>query len=76
MSDKPANDLGGPPAGGPTHDDDKALQELRSRLFSEEQHEIVALRERIENADQRTRDVSAVVAEAIEMRRARGGTHA
>jgi OOP family OmpA-OmpF porin len=75
MSDKPANDVGGPSAGGSSHEDEKALQELRTLLFSEEQHEIVALRERIESPEQRARDVSAVVAEAIQMRRARGGDH-
>ena len=75
MSDKPANDVGGPFAGGSSHEDEKALQELRTLLFSEEQHEIVALRERIESPEQRARDVSAVVAEAIQMRRARGGDH-
>ena len=73
MSDKPANGVDQPSAGGSPHDDEKALQELRTLLLSEEQHEIVALRERLENTEQRALDVSAVVAEAIELRRARGG---
>jgi outer membrane protein OmpA-like peptidoglycan-associated protein len=75
MSDRPANDVGGPSAGGSSHEDEKALQELRTLLFSEEQHEIVALRERIESSEHRARDVSAVVAEAIQLRRAQGGSH-
>lgn len=73
MSDKPANGVDPPAAGGSPQDDEKALQELRSLLLSEEQHEIVALRERLESTEQRTLDVSAVVAEAIELRRAHGG---
>ena len=34
----------------------------------------MALRERVESVEQRTRDVSGVVAEAIQLRRAQGGT--
>jgi len=74
MSENPANESSSPAKGNSSSEDEKALQELRSLLFSEEQQEIVALRERIENAEQRTRDVSGVVAEAIQMRRADGGT--
>lgn len=73
MSEKPANGDDRPSSGGSPSDDEKALQELRSLLLSEEQHEIVALRERIESPDQRARDVSEVVAEAIQLRRAHGG---
>ncbi len=73
MSEKPADGDDRPDAGGSPADDEKALQELRSLLLSEEQHEIVALRERLESTEQRTLDVSAVVAEAIELRRAHGG---
>jgi outer membrane protein OmpA-like peptidoglycan-associated protein len=76
MSDKRADDADRTSAGRDPHDDEKALQELRSLLLSEEQHEIVALRERLENPEQRARDVSAVVAEAIELRRAEGGNQA
>jgi outer membrane protein OmpA-like peptidoglycan-associated protein len=73
MSEKPADGADRPSAGGSPNDDEKALQELRSLLLSEEQHEIVALRERMESTEQRALDVSAVVAEAIELRRAHGG---
>ncbi len=74
MSEKPANESPAPQRAASSAEDEKALQELRSLLFSEEQHEIVALRERLENVEQRTRDVSGVVAEAIQLRRAQGGT--
>jgi outer membrane protein OmpA-like peptidoglycan-associated protein len=73
MSEKPADGVDRPDAGGSSHEDEKALQELRTLLLSEEQHEIVALRERLESPQQRARDVSAVVAEAIQLRRAQGG---
>jgi outer membrane protein OmpA-like peptidoglycan-associated protein len=73
MSEKPADGVDGPSAGGSPNDDEKALQELRSLLLSEEQHEIVALRERLDSTEQRTLEVSAVVAEAINLRRAQGG---
>jgi outer membrane protein OmpA-like peptidoglycan-associated protein len=76
MSEKPANGDDRPSAGGSPNDDEKALQELRSLLLSEEQHEIIALRERLESTEQRALDVSAVVAEAIELRRAHGGQQA
>jgi len=76
MSDKHADDPNRASAGESHHDDEKALQELRSLLLSEEQHEIVTLRERLENPEQRAQDASAVVAEAIELRRAQGGDHA
>jgi len=75
MSEKPANGDDRPSAGGSPNDDEKALQELRSLLLSEEQHEIVALRERMESTEQRALDVSVVVAEAIQLRRAHGGDH-
>jgi outer membrane protein OmpA-like peptidoglycan-associated protein len=73
MSDKRADDAERPSGSGSPQDDEKALQELRSLLLSEEQHEIVALRERLENPEQRASDVSSVIAEAIELRRAHGG---
>ncbi len=73
MSDKHTDDAGRRSTGNSAQEDEKALQELRSLLLSEEQHEIVALRERLESTEQRALDVSAVVAEAIELRRAHGG---
>jgi outer membrane protein OmpA-like peptidoglycan-associated protein len=76
MSDKRADDEDFPSGSGSPQDDEKALQELRSLLLSEEQHEIVALRERLESPQQRAADVSSVIAEAIELRRAQGGDSA
>lgn len=76
MSEKPSDGDESSSAGHSAQDDEKALQELRSLLLSEEQHEIVALRERLESPERRAQDVSAIVAEAIEMRRAQGGDRA
>jgi outer membrane protein OmpA-like peptidoglycan-associated protein len=75
MSEKPVTGVDSA-AGRSAQDDEKALQELRSLLLSEEQHEIVALRERLESPVQRAQDVSAVIVEAIELRRAQAGTQA
>ncbi len=55
---------------------DKAFQELRNLLLSEEQEQILALRERLLNPESRAEDVSAVVAEAIRLRREKSGDHA
>jgi outer membrane protein OmpA-like peptidoglycan-associated protein len=52
--------------------DDKALQELRSLLLSEEQKQILALQERLDNPVRRSEETSAVVAEAIRLRREAG----
>ena len=56
--------------------DDKLFQELRSLLLKSEQEQIVALRERLMNPESRAEDVSAVVAEAIRLRRERSADHA
>jgi OOP family OmpA-OmpF porin len=53
--------------------DRKVLEELRNLLLGREKREIADLRNRLENPASRTADVSAVVAEAIELRRERGG---
>src|SRR5262245_9018435 len=53
--------------------DEKALQELRSLLLSEEQKQILALQERLDDPARRSKETSAVVAEAIQLRRERGG---
>ena len=56
--------------------DEKALQELRALLLSEEQKQIVTLQERLDDPGQRSRETSAVVAEAIRLRREQGGEEA
>jgi outer membrane protein OmpA-like peptidoglycan-associated protein len=53
--------------------DEKALQELRALLLSEEQKHIVELQERLDNPAKRSRETSEVVAEAIRLRREQGG---
>jgi outer membrane protein OmpA-like peptidoglycan-associated protein len=53
--------------------DRQIFEELRNILLGREKKEIAALRNRLENPASRTADVSAVVAEAIELRRDRGG---
>ena len=54
--------------------DNHRLATLRSLLLGPEQREIGAVRERLENRELRTEDVSAVVAEAIRLRHTRGGS--
>lgn len=53
--------------------DEKALQELRALLLSEEQKQILTLQERLDDPEQRSKETSAVVAEAIRVRREQGG---
>jgi outer membrane protein OmpA-like peptidoglycan-associated protein len=52
--------------------DSRTLATLRSLLLGPERQNIRALRERLENRELRTEDVSAVVAEAIRLRHTRG----
>ena len=54
--------------------EDVTLATLRSPLLGPEQRNIRALRERLDNLESRTEDVSAVVAEAIRLWRTRGGS--
>lgn len=56
-----------------TQDARQALEELRRLLIEPEQQEIATLKEHIENPTVRAEDISAVVAEAIELRRTQGG---
>jgi outer membrane protein OmpA-like peptidoglycan-associated protein len=55
-------------------EDGRTLATLRSLLLGPEQHNIRALRDRLENFELRTEDVSAVVAEAIRLRHTSGGS--
>lgn len=48
--------------------DAETLAELRKLLVEPEQRDIAAIRERIENPEVRAEDISAVIAEAIELR--------
>jgi outer membrane protein OmpA-like peptidoglycan-associated protein len=49
------------------------FQDLRKILLAPEQKEIDALRDRLDNPVARAEDLSAVIAESIELRRAHGG---
>jgi outer membrane protein OmpA-like peptidoglycan-associated protein len=51
---------------------DRAFEELRHIIVSPEQEQIVEIRSRLENPERRVEDVSAVVAEAIQLRRQQG----
>jgi len=64
------------PDGPREHDpaeDEHALAELRDILFHAERDELLALRERVHDQTLRARDVSEVLAEAVQLRSA-GGT--
>jgi OOP family OmpA-OmpF porin len=76
MADQPSYPHPKPNGGDPISDDVRALQELRSLLFSAEKKEIIALRERLENPGLRARDTSSVIAEALRIRREQGGNQA
>jgi outer membrane protein OmpA-like peptidoglycan-associated protein len=56
--------------------DNHAFEELRHLIVAPEQEKLAEIRDRIENTDRRTEDVSNVVAEAIQMRREQGDDHA
>jgi len=49
------------------------LEELRHLIIAPEQEDLAKLHERIDNPESRTKDVSAVLAEAIHLRREQGG---
>jgi outer membrane protein OmpA-like peptidoglycan-associated protein len=53
-----------------------AYEELRHLLVAPEQEGIAEIQDRLENLEKRTQDVSAVVAEAIQLRRKKGDTAA
>jgi outer membrane protein OmpA-like peptidoglycan-associated protein len=52
--------------------DNNALEELRHLIVAPEQEGIQEIRERLDDMERRAEDVSAVVAEAIQMRREQG----
>jgi len=72
MADHPDHRVTDSPAADPLSDE-RALQELRALLLSEEQKQILGLQQRLDDPEQRSRETSAVVAEAIRLRREQGG---
>ncbi len=55
---------------------DGSFEELRHLILAPEQEDLARLRERVENAELRTSDLSAVLPEAIHLRRQEGGEEA
>jgi outer membrane protein OmpA-like peptidoglycan-associated protein len=76
MVDHPEHPRPDSGSGDVSLDEEKAFQELRSVLLGLEQQQISALRERLQNPELRTQDVSAVLAEAIRLLRQQEGDHA
>jgi outer membrane protein OmpA-like peptidoglycan-associated protein len=57
-------------------DDSESLEELRHLIIAPEQADLARLQQRIDNPEQRTRDVSEVLPEAMLLRREQGGEQA
>ncbi len=53
-----------------------SFEQLRHLILAPEQEDLARLRERVENSDTRAKDLSEVLPEAIQMRRAAGGEEA
>src|SRR5271154_7548143 len=53
-----------------------SFEQLRHLILAPEQEDLARLRERVENAELRTSDLSAVLPEAIHLRRQEGGEEA
>ncbi len=64
------------PDDGETANGDEKLEELRHLIIAPEQEELARLHERVVNPEQRTRDVSEILPEAIRRRREQGGEQA
>jgi outer membrane protein OmpA-like peptidoglycan-associated protein len=54
----------------------KSFEKLRHLILAPEQEDLARLRERVEDPEQRTSDLSAVLPEAIQLRRRQGGEEA
>ena len=74
MEEHPASGLSGGEQEEALSGDGSTFATLRSLLLGPEQQNLRALRERLENRELRTEDVSVVVAEAIRLRHAQGGS--
>jgi outer membrane protein OmpA-like peptidoglycan-associated protein len=76
MSDTPITRVPLDPADDSTANGAAALDELRHLILAPEQEALERLHQRVANPEARTEDVSSVVAEAIQRRRAAGGDEA
>jgi outer membrane protein OmpA-like peptidoglycan-associated protein len=57
-------------------DEGQSFEKLRHLILAPEQEDLARLRERVENPDKRASDLSAVLPEAIQLRREQGGEDA
>ena len=57
-------------------DEGRSFEKLRHLILAPEQEDLARLRERVENPDKRASDLSAVLPEAIQLRREQGGEDA
>jgi len=76
MAEHPTHPNGSEDSPGTRENKKQTYENLRDLLLAPEKQEIAGLRRRIENPAIRAEDVSAVVAEAVELRRERGGGEA
>jgi outer membrane protein OmpA-like peptidoglycan-associated protein len=76
MADDPVIRLPLDPQEEVSSDAGKSFEKLRHLILAPEQEDLARLRERVENPDQRASDLSAVLPEAIQLRRQRGGEEA
>jgi outer membrane protein OmpA-like peptidoglycan-associated protein len=76
MPDDPVMRLPLDPEEDVSADAGKSFEKLRHLILAPEQEDLARLRERVENPELRTGDVSAVLPEAIHLRRQQGGEEA
>ena len=76
MADDPVMRLPLDPEEDVSADAGKSFEKLRHLILAPEQEDLARLRERVENPEQRASDLSAVLPEAIQLRRQRGGEEA
>jgi outer membrane protein OmpA-like peptidoglycan-associated protein len=76
MADDPVIRLPLDPEEEVSADAGQSFEKLRHLILAPEQEDLARLRERVENPDQRASDLSAVLPEAIQLRREQGGEDA
>lgn len=76
MADDPVMRLPLDPKEDVSADAGKSFEKLRHLILAPEQEDLARLRERVENPEKRATDLSAVLPEAIELRRQQGGEDA
>src|SRR5208282_3013632 len=76
MADDPVIRLPLDPEEEVSADAGKSFENLRHLILAPEQEDLARLRHRVENPDQRASDLSAVLPEAIQLRREQGGEEA